>query len=37
MKKLLFIVIFLIAITTVLGSCTSSRKAACPMSQGIIH
>lgn len=37
MKKLLLLAIVLIAVTAVVSSCTSSRKASCPMAEGIIH
>lgn len=37
MRKLLFLVVILITLTAVMSSCTSSRKGACPMSDGIVH
>jgi outer membrane protein assembly factor BamE (lipoprotein component of BamABCDE complex) len=37
MKKISLIAIVLIAVTVVVSSCTSSRKATCPMAEGIIH
>ena len=37
MKKSLFIAVILIALASVMNSCTSSRKGACPMSEGITH
>lgn len=37
MKKLFLLAIILIAATALISSCTSSRKASCPMAEGIIH
>lgn len=37
MKKLFLIAIVLLAATALISSCTSSRKASCPMAEGIIH
>jgi predicted small secreted protein len=37
MKRIFLIAIVLIAVTAIVSSCTSSRKGACPMSEGIIH
>lgn len=37
MKKVFFVFIVLLAVTAIISSCASSRKATCPMTEGIIH
>ena len=37
MKKIFFALVLLVTVTAIISSCSPSRKAGCPMSEGIIH
>ncbi len=37
MKRIFLILMFLIAATAIISSCSPSRKSGCPMNEGIIH